>query len=347
MKANLDRSEFTFPTSEIAVTADRFVADISPAFLYNHCVRAYLFGRKLAAATGLRPDRDFDDELVYLSCILHDLGATEHANGNQRFEVDGADAALKFLRDHDVDERRARTVWNAIALHSSEGIAARLGPVEAITHMGTGADILGLGRELLTDQFAERVHDRWPRHNIGYALAQTVAEQVHRNPAKGSPLSLPGHWHQLFYRADPVSWFDLIEAAGWDDQPDADAAERNGPQSPDQLAEQFMAAFTARDLDTLRSLYEPAALYAPSPTGTITGKDAIADSLDSMMKSGAAIDLKLRRIRVAGDLALISNDATVVGSPDGEPLVTTTTEIARRQSDGRWLYVLDDPFFSH
>jgi len=33
--------------------------------------------------------------------------------------------------------------------------------------------------------------------------------------------------------------------------------------------------------------------------------------------------------------------------PDGELLATTTTEVARRQPDGRWLYVVDDPFFDN
>jgi ketosteroid isomerase-like protein len=43
---------------------------------------------------------------------------------------------------------------------------------------------------------------------------------------------------------------------------------------------------------------------------------------------------------------LVSNVATVTGvTPDGSPLVTTTTEILRRQPDGRWLHVVDDPFF--
>jgi hypothetical protein len=61
-----------------------------------------------AAAKGLRRDVDYDDELVFLSCMLHDLGVTEHANGDQRFEVDGADAAAQFLRDHGMSETGSR-----------------------------------------------------------------------------------------------------------------------------------------------------------------------------------------------------------------------------------------------
>jgi len=105
----------------------QFVYDISPAFVAHHSLRSYLYGRELAAAKGLRPDVDYDDELVFLSCILHDLGVTDYANGDQRFEVDGADAAARFLRDHGVQEARVTTAWQAIALHTSIGLAHKFG----------------------------------------------------------------------------------------------------------------------------------------------------------------------------------------------------------------------------
>src|ERR1700747_2995664 len=107
--------------SEIACAAMQVVYDISPAFVAHHSLRSYLYGRELAAAKGLRSDVDYDDELVCLSCILHDLGVTDYANGDQRFEVDGADAAARFLRDHGVQEARITTAWQAIALHISIG----------------------------------------------------------------------------------------------------------------------------------------------------------------------------------------------------------------------------------
>src|SRR5258708_38455268 len=119
------------PDSEIACAAKQFAFDVSPAVVANHCVRSYLFARELAAAKELRPDVDYDDELLFLSCILHDLGATDHANGDQRFEVDGADAAARFLRDHGVADTGVTTVWQAIALHTSVGLAHKFGAEQA------------------------------------------------------------------------------------------------------------------------------------------------------------------------------------------------------------------------
>jgi hypothetical protein len=214
-------SQLQLPDSDIAGAARRFVFDVSPAFVAHHSVRSYVFARELAKAKGLGPDVDFDDELVFLSCLLHDLGATEYANGDQRFEIDGADAAARFLREHELAEARVSTVWQAIALHTSIGLAHKFGPVQAIAQMGISADIVGADRHLLPTEFVERVHVLWPRHDVGYALIEVIAAQVEANPKKGPPLTFPGHVHQLLYPTStpPLTWFDLVGAAGWNDRP--------------------------------------------------------------------------------------------------------------------------------
>ena len=210
------------PDSEIARAAKQFVYNVSPAFVAHHSLRSYLFGRELAAAKGLRPDVDYDDELVFLSCMLHDLGVTHHGNGDQRFEVDGADAAARFLRDHGVPESRVTTIWQAIALHTSAGLAHRFGAEQAITHMGIGADIVGNDKHLLPSGYADHVHASWPRHDLGYALAELIANQIEANPQKGPPMTFPHHLHQLKYPMRPqLTWYDVVAAAGWNDQPRA------------------------------------------------------------------------------------------------------------------------------
>jgi HD domain-containing protein len=211
---------FALPDSPVSAAARKLVSEVSPAFLHNHCVRSYLFARELAAADGLRADVDYDDELVFLSCVLHDLGATDYANGDQRFEIDGADAAAAFLADQGVDEARARPVWEAIALHTSVGLGHRFGPVAAVAHLGITADVVGQGKEALPAGFADRVHAALPRHDLGYALSDVLAQQVETNPAKGGPMTFPGQVHQLCYpRARAVSFFDALDASGWNDRP--------------------------------------------------------------------------------------------------------------------------------
>ena len=72
-----------------------------------------------------------------------------------------------------MQEARVTTVWQAIALHTSVGLAHKFGAEQAIAQMGISADIVGTDRDMLPPGFAERVHASWPRHDLGYALAET------------------------------------------------------------------------------------------------------------------------------------------------------------------------------
>ncbi|MEV0298313.1 nuclear transport factor 2 family protein [Nocardia sp. NPDC050710] len=339
-------TEFQLPETALAVAAYRFAEQTEPAFVFHHSVRSFVYARVLAERRGLVPTADYDEELLFLGCILHDLGLTEQGNGDQRFEVDGADVAATFLREHTVDERRIDIVWDAIALHAVDGIAARKRPEIALTQAGTGADVIGRDREVLPADLVERVHAVFPRADLGYALTDAIVAQAIGKASKAGPLSFPG---QLLRRHLPVGampdWHDLLADNGWGDRPAA-ARTEGVAATPEQLGRLFMRNLAARDLDGLVSLYEPEATFVPAPGVVVSGTAAIRDSLRGYIERGARINLELRKVHTVGDLATMSSVATATGvGPNGDVLTTTTTEVLRRQPDGRWLYVVDDPFF--
>ena len=83
---------------------------------------------------------------------MHDLGTGDLAKGEARFEVEGADLAAAVLREHGVAEPDVDRVWEAIALHTSPGIAERRGLLAYLTREGVGIDfgrrpeiVVGLG----------------------------------------------------------------------------------------------------------------------------------------------------------------------------------------------------------
>jgi hypothetical protein len=208
--------EWNLPDSGSCSVALQLVADVSPAFLANHCIRSYLFGRELAAAKGLRSGVDYDEELVFLACILHDLGITDYGAGDQRFEVEGADAAERFLRDRGIAEDRVTTVWQAIALHTSVGLAERFGTVHSVVAGGISLDVNGIEKDILEPTFADRVHGAFPRHNLGYAIAEAIARDTEANPLKAPPFSFPAHVHEIINGAPSISFLDVV---GWGDGP--------------------------------------------------------------------------------------------------------------------------------
>jgi len=214
-------TQWGLPDSEVASAGLRLVADVSPAFLTNHCVRSYLFSREIAAAQKLLSGIDYDEETLYLACLLHDLGLTEFGAGEQRFEVEGADAAVRFLGDYNLPEDKLNAIWQAIALHASIGLFNRFGPVPSIAGSAISFDIDGRARDLFAADFLERVNRDWPRHDVGYAIVAAIAEGPRsqpENPLKAPPFSLSAHAHEAINGAPHFRFSDIVQASGWGDQ---------------------------------------------------------------------------------------------------------------------------------
>lgn len=168
----------TIPDSEICKKATQLVAEISPTFLCNHCIRTFLFGDLLGKRDGLKYDR----ELLYLGAVMHDLGLTERFDGEQRFEVDGADAARAFVLANGLPNEKAEVVWDAIALHTSLGIASRKQPEIALVHLGASADVLGMRISEILSETVEQALDAYPRLSFNQAMTELLVSQVKRKP---------------------------------------------------------------------------------------------------------------------------------------------------------------------
>lgn len=167
-----------------------------PAIL-NHSLRTYLHAERAAAPLDLHPDTDYDPEELFVACVLHDIGTADAYNGPQRFEVEGADAATAFLAARDIPAAARTRVWEAIALHTSPGIAERLGPLTRLTRAGVLADFAprrtAAARALEADL---------PRLDIERHLTEAVVRQALATPTKAPPASWPGSLLQA-HKANP------------------------------------------------------------------------------------------------------------------------------------------------
>ena len=76
------------------------------------------------------------------------------------------------------------------------------------------------------------------------------------------------------------------------------------------------------------------------------GSDGIRDALRWFLDRQGQISLDTKLAVRVGDLAYLANRWSLAGGtmPDGSPaaLGATTAEVARRQDDGTWLYVIDN-----
>jgi hypothetical protein len=150
----------SIPTTKLGREITELVRDTESELLFNHSSRVYLF----AAETGVRKGLKFDPELLYASAMFHDMGLTpKFSSANDRFEVDGANAARNFLRQHKISEEEIYEVWTAIALHTTPGVPPYMRPVVALLTTGVEMDVLGIAYSEFPDEVREAIVGAFPR----------------------------------------------------------------------------------------------------------------------------------------------------------------------------------------
>lgn len=162
--------------SQIAKEATQLSLETSPPYLFNHSVRTYLFG----ALLGRQAKRVFDEELLYLACILHDLGLTERFAGDIPFEIAGAEAARQFLEERGISEERTGVIWDGIAMHPY-AIASHKQPEISLVASGAAADVVGSDVSKIAPAYKEEVLYAFPRLGFKKAFVRTCAEIVRRH----------------------------------------------------------------------------------------------------------------------------------------------------------------------
>ncbi|MEU7141888.1 HD domain-containing protein [Nocardia sp. NPDC046473] len=218
----MSQESLALPSTSLADNASALIDRVLTPALRNHSVRGFLFGRAIADRHGLRPGADYDEEVMYLICALHDLGLAENASGERRFEIDGADAAARFIEDNGVTDARVDTIWDAIAAHTTgftdSPIYRRRRPPETwLAVEGIGIDVMG-GPVDLPPGYADQVHAIYPRLGGSRALIDAIEAQGLANPLQAPPASLAREIIRQRHPGLPEpSWDDVLVTSGWRD----------------------------------------------------------------------------------------------------------------------------------
>jgi hypothetical protein len=167
------------PDTAATAEATRLVQETTSPFVYHHSRRVFFLGEMHAQRLGLKPN----SELLYLAAIFHDTGLlTPFSDARQRFEVDGADHASKFMREHGFSASAAETVWTAIALHATPGIPGRMGPEIAATHLAAQTELAGFGLDSLDKDQIREIVGVHPRGDFKTDFLNVVVEGVRERP---------------------------------------------------------------------------------------------------------------------------------------------------------------------
>ncbi|MFD8418462.1 HD domain-containing protein [Streptomyces sp. NPDC059466] len=172
-------AEVEIPQTTAVAEATDFLRETTGPLIFHHSRRVFLFASLHARKLGLAPD----PELLYISAMFHDTGlSTPFSGEEQRFELDGADHARKFLLDRGFPAGAAEVVWTTIALHTTPGIPGRMGPETAAMNFGVLTDVLGWGLDGLDDGQVEEIVVAHPRGEFKTEFLQAFVDGLRDRP---------------------------------------------------------------------------------------------------------------------------------------------------------------------
>src|SRR6202041_272806 len=171
-------AEIKVPDTVLVRDAIDLSRSASEPFLFNHAMLSWLFGVLLSESAERAPDA----ESLAVAKILHDLGLTDRYTAENRFEVDGANAARSFLKGRGISTQQMQVVWDAIALHTTRSIALHKEPEVTMTHSGITADVLGAGLDRIPRDKQVAILAEFPRLAFKNGLKDCLCSIVRRKP---------------------------------------------------------------------------------------------------------------------------------------------------------------------
>ena len=117
--------------------------------------------------------------------------------------------------------------------------------------------------------------------------------------------------------------------------------------TPEQVLETIVTGINSGNLESLLPLYESDAAFASRPGSLAHGAPGVREALTGFISMKGKLDLDVTRVLEVDDLALVIGVWSVPGTgPGGEPvrLAACNADVLRRQTDGTWRFVIDNPW---
>lgn len=194
------------PDSPLVTAALDYARRLSDPYLFNHAMRSWLFAELMGRAQQI----DYDREVVAVGTILHDIGLTAGVSGDNRFEVNGADAVRSFLAGRGLSDRRVQLVWDLVALNSTPLLALHKESEVAVGTMGIGLDFGGFGADALESGDVARVVEAFPRLRMKERFSEACCRIVAGRPGTAHDNFLRDFGERFVPGYKAVSTVDLL-----------------------------------------------------------------------------------------------------------------------------------------
>jgi len=201
------------PDSPLITEVLEYAQTLYEPYLFNHAMRSWLFAAKIGQLKGI----DYDLEVVAVGTILQDIGLSAGVSGSNRFEVNGAAAALSFVKERGLSNRRAQLMWDLVALNSTPSIALHKEAEVALGTMGIGLDYGGFGFELIPSADMTEILEAFPRLRMKDRFAETCCRLVAAKPETSFDNFLRDFGERFVPGYRPISTVDLLMNAPFEE----------------------------------------------------------------------------------------------------------------------------------
>jgi uncharacterized protein (TIGR02246 family) len=116
--------------------------------------------------------------------------------------------------------------------------------------------------------------------------------------------------------------------------------------TPEDVIRGFADRLNQGDVEGALELYEPEATFVPEPGTTVSGREGIREALERFAALKPKLTGEIQAVREGGDVALVLNRWHLDGQgPEGPVQMSgTSADVLRRQQDGSWRVLIDDPW---
>jgi hypothetical protein len=176
-----------FPQTQAATAALSVAARFYSPALLNHCVRSYSWGAMYGAAHGIA----FDDELLYVTAMLHDIALTDAFDSHRLpFEEAGGELAWVFGTAAGWPADRAARALQIIVLHMRDDVSSTADPESHLLQVATSWDVVGRRPEEFPAAARTELLVRYPRRGFGSEFLACFEDQAGRKPGSAAATSI-------------------------------------------------------------------------------------------------------------------------------------------------------------
>ena len=174
----VDPDRLRVPDTIIAREAEALCSEVSTPALLNHCLRSYAWGTILAERDGL----EYDPDLLYVTCLLHDLGVTDRyrdtVTGQACFAATAATVARDWSQERGWRDPRCTALADAICQHINPQVRPEHGIEAHLMQAGAGFDVIGMRRWEVATPSVKTVLARHPRLGFKKSFGSAMCAQA-------------------------------------------------------------------------------------------------------------------------------------------------------------------------